>query len=977
MGISETYRILVLGDFHYGESYTGEGEKALKDYGYEHSTRHLKSFIDSCDSFILNLETPLVDPNEAPPPFKKTYLHWGDPQNTVNQLKALNVDAVSLANNHTLDRGYKGLEKTFQVLDDAGVAWFGAGRDLHEARKPYRLALPERIGGGEVHFHGTYQYSTSNEKYGSYANEESPGCAPLGISTVANPRTESTPEDSLQVAFPHWGGNYKWRGNLQYRLAHRLLNKDYDLVLGHGGHAMQEVLRKQQRWVVYGIGNGNFLSEGRWHRFEVENGILPFSFWSVLEVCLHDDGSRRLQLKLYPVYSNNRETNYQPGPVTAEDFERVISALHGRPRRPWRFDNPAKSTGRDDLGSYLALDLGEWEAGQRPARLEGALEGGDPGDWPLRSAAAEIEDSVLGLDKHLGASMLALAATAEGGTATWLTWRTALIECGGKRMLAHGYGAHESALGTAIVKDKVLTADLLERRGVATPKTFVVESAEEALNVASSMDGPIVVKPRNGVKSRGVSTGLVEEGEIREAFSRARQVSAEVIAQQHVEGVEELRVMAGPDTAVAVNGRLLPHVIGDGGSTIEQLISDKNLQRTLNPSLWRRPIPVDPLTLRHLRRQGMDLEFTPGAGQKVVVRDIAGLSVGGDTFQNLKGTDQQLKATASEAISAIPGLGWGGVDLLIEKVTNTPYVLEINDDAAYGAALFPAYGEPRDVGTEVWRLRSAHTTPEETGEPRITAVNPERTPIVRGNKPAGRNGRVAFSALFQDSLRRQAYSIEPKSRRVIYVSTDSGEGVWSTRNGLTAADRSVVQRLLLNHSRVFRVLDHENIPRPRGHHISSTAELGQFVVGRVKKVLLLPHSAPWGSAHTRVVAEEDVSATTVSKRTWVQTRPIGRRVRVLATREKAWVVTAHSSQARLSAEHIYLASRLAVRAVRAVPELRWAAVDVLIRPRLLAKGDREGLLVEGLSITPSYSPQDQIRAGDFDQFCAEVLIQKV
>lgn len=975
MEASETYRVLVLGDFHFGESYTAEGAKSLAEHGYDHSTVHLKPFIEACDSFILNLETPLVDPREFPPPFRKSYLHWGDPQNTVNQLKKLNVNAVSLANNHTLDHGYAGLEATFQVLDDAGVARFGAGRNVDEARAPYRLMLPERVGGGEVHFHGSYQYSAGNEKYGSYADEEAPGCAPLGVPRVPNARHDSAPADSFQVAFPHWGANYKWRGSLQYRLAHRLLNKEYDLVLGHGGHAMQEVIRKQRRWVVYGIGNGNFLSEGRWHRFERENGILPFSFWAVLEVSLNDDCSRRVHLKLYPVYSNNKDTNYQPAPVSAEDFVRVIEALRDRPTRAWRFDNPAKSTGWDDLGGHISLDLGEWAPGHRPARLEGAVEGGDPGDWPLRSPGTDIEDAVLGLNKHLGASMLALAATAEGGSASWLTWRTALIECRGKRMLAHGYGAHESALGAAIVKDKVLTAELLEQRGVATPKTFLAESADDAVKFASSIDGPIVVKPRNGVKSRGVSTGLVDEDEIRDAFSRAQKVGAEVIAQEHINGAEELRVMASPGKALAVNGRLLPHVIGDGSSTIEQLIKDKNLQRTLNPSLWRRPIPVDSLTRRHLHKQDLELEFVPHLGQKIVVRDIAGLSVGGDTFQNLKGTQSDLKKAASEAVAAVPGLGWGGVDLLIERGTNKPYVLEINDDAAYGAALFPAYGEPRDVGTEVWKLRWADTNFEANEEPQVAKVNVATKSIVIGKKPNSLDSRISFSVLFQDALRRLDYKVEPKSRRVLRLSTQNGDGVWVTRNGLTAVDRSVVQRLMLNHSRVVRVLDHEKVPRTRGQHVDSTAELVQFVEGRVKKALLLPHSAPWGSARTRILVEGDAPITPISGKIWVQARPVGRRVRVLATREKAWVVTAHRSQVNLSSQHIYAASRLAVRAVRAVPELRWAAVTVLIRPRLIANGVPGGLLVEGLTLTPSYSPQDQIRAGDFDQFCSVIISQ--
>ena len=257
----ETYRVLVLGDFHFGESYGSAGAKILREYGYSHSTVHLRPFVNASDSVVLNLETPLVDPVTVPSPYegKKAYIHWGSIKETVAELQELKVDAVSLANNHTLDHGTAGLESTFHALKGGGIEWFGAGRNLDEARVPYRLTLPDRVGGGEIHFHGSFQYSSRYDRdYAFYASRSSPGCAPLSIGEVPSARAGSPRDDSLHVAFPHWGANYAWRSEKQYRLAHRFLRKDYDLVLGHGGHALQEVHRKLQRWVVFGIGNGNF-----------------------------------------------------------------------------------------------------------------------------------------------------------------------------------------------------------------------------------------------------------------------------------------------------------------------------------------------------------------------------------------------------------------------------------------------------------------------------------------------------------------------------------------------------------------------------------------------------------------------------------------------------------------------------------------------------------------------------------------------
>lgn len=55
MGNADRYRVLVLGDFHYGESYTGEGARMLDEKGYSHSSKHLRPFADACDAFVLNL----------------------------------------------------------------------------------------------------------------------------------------------------------------------------------------------------------------------------------------------------------------------------------------------------------------------------------------------------------------------------------------------------------------------------------------------------------------------------------------------------------------------------------------------------------------------------------------------------------------------------------------------------------------------------------------------------------------------------------------------------------------------------------------------------------------------------------------------------------------------------------------------------------------------------------------------------------
>lgn len=972
----ESYRVLIIGDFHYGESYTRAGAPMLKEHGYPHSTAHLRPFIDASDSFIINLETPLTDPAGSTNPLvgKKPYIHWANPVGSGEALKDLGVDAVSLANNHMLDQGERGLESTFQTLSRLGIDWFGAGRTLEESRAPYQLRLPDRVGGGEIHLHGSFQYSVRHDRdFGFYADENSPGCAPLKVSEVPAARNEATSSDTFQVAFPHWGANYAWRTEGQYRLAHRFIKKDYDLILGHGAHSLQEVHRKQQRWVVYGLGNGVFNSGGRWRRYEDEHGILPFSFWAMLEV--NRQGEHRwLTLKLYPVYSDNSSTSFQPQPVSGEDFSRVLSTLASRPARPWRFDNPAQGAGLDELGHYLSLDLGEWARREKPSLLENENGGSDPSDWPLRSPGIEIEDKILRLNKFLGTSILAIGAQNAGGVTRWISSRIAVIERGDRRLIAQSYRVHESSLGAAIVKDKVLAAQLLESAGVSTPKTVLVNSSAQAVSAAANIPGPVVIKPRDGRKSRGVSTGLYAEHEVREAFEIARKHGREILVQEHIEVEEELRVMASTQHVVAVNGRVLPHIVGDGRSTVQQLVSDKNLQRTLNPSLMNRPIPIDSLTHRQLERNGQSLDYVPEYGETVTVRGVAGLSVGGDTNQVLEQSDLSVKETAASAVAAIPGLEWGGVDLIIERHTGKPYVIEINTEASYGAALFPAYGRPRDVAAEVWKLRYEATAPEVTAAAEVCSRNRRTSPIIRNRSFDGTNGEAYFGEMFQDALTRQEFGVDRMNPRVLVVSDSHGDRSWVTTGGLTGADRSVVGIVMKRHHWVRELMRLKDIPQPRARSVSSLNQLRAFVEGRVGQVVIAPPSAPWASGKSQCLTESEVLAMkTLANRMWVQARPLGVRLRVLATRFKSWVVATDLEKPQISRSDLDAAQRMAVQAIRAVPELQWASVDILVRPNRIRQGRTGGLLVEGITRAPVFDINDQVIAGDFDAFCRAII----
>lgn len=225
-------------------------------------------------------------------------------------------------------------------------------------------------------------------------------------------------------------------------------------------------------------------------------------------------------------------------------------------------------------------------------------------------------------------------------------------------------------------------------------------------------------------------------------------------------------------------------------------------------------------------------------------------------------------------------------------------------------------------------------------------------------------------SLFDDSLTRQGYQVKRNNGPVLEIATPDGVQTWITRRGLTCADRVAAGEPLKRHRLARQLLEMAGIPLPRAREITSSAHLRRFTEGRVNHVALLPIEDPWKGPDAHILtAEEVLEKASVPTRMWVQARPRGQSVRVLASREKSWVVITGASTPPLSQASLIAASNLAVHAVRAVPELRWAAVDVLVRPwRTRKNRPSSALLVEGLTRAPVFATDDQIVAGGFDAF---------
>jgi cyanophycin synthetase len=263
-----------------------------------------------------------------------------------------------------------------------------------------------------------------------------------------------------------------------------------------------------------------------------------------------------------------------------------------------------------------------------------------------------------------------------------------------------------SALAEAIAQDKELTRSLLRAVGVPVPDGRPVSDAGDAWIAAEEIGLPIVVKPRDGNHGRGVTTNLSTRDAVVRAYDAARAESDQVMVERFIPGADyRLLVIDGRLVAAAL--REPAHVIGDGRSTITQLVevANRDPRRSDGHSTVLSCIKLDPLALEVLADQCFTSESTPPAEVRVLIRRNGNLSTGGTATDVTDRVHPNVAARAVEAARAV-GLDIAGVDVVTADIAQPLEevgggVVEVNAGPGLRMHLEPSAGKPRPVGEAI------------------------------------------------------------------------------------------------------------------------------------------------------------------------------------------------------------------------------------------------------------------------------------
>ena len=238
------------------------------------------------DLSMVNLEGPISD-QSIPPDETIDNLIFNFPPTTPALLNRLNINAVSLANNHTDNNGSSGLANTKKVLEQAGIKAIGQESFVNQNSVT-------DFGDGKKLSVITAFVPDENDR---------------GVSDLIK---KSKAEGKFVLVFPHWGVEYQpTHSSVQEKMAHAWIDSGADIVIGSHPHVIQDAEVYKNRPIFYSLGNLIF---DQTFSKETEEGLL-------IGGLINDDN---IELSILPVISKN----YKPELLTGSEKTAILDRFH-------------------------------------------------------------------------------------------------------------------------------------------------------------------------------------------------------------------------------------------------------------------------------------------------------------------------------------------------------------------------------------------------------------------------------------------------------------------------------------------------------------------------------------------------------------------------------------------------------------------------------------------------------------------------
>lgn len=276
-----------------------------------------------------------------------------------------------------------------------------------------------------------------------------------------------------------------------------------------------------------------------------------------------------------------------------------------------------------------------------------------------------------------------------------------------QKLIRASMTSETSCWGVETACDKEDTKNILAQFQLPVPHGKVISSEEELQEAIAETGFPLVVKPINGNHGRGITTNVQNNEQALQAFKEAQAVSPDVILEKYIEG-DDYRLLLINYKLVAVAKRTPAMVMGDGISTIQQLIDQTNADPNRGDGHEKclTTIKIDALTENILREKKLKLSDVLPIGEILFLKDTANLSTGG-TSTDVTDSVHPENIFMAERVAKIMKLDICGIDVVAKDISipltqnNNGGIVEVNACPGFRMHLNPSKGLARNVAEPV------------------------------------------------------------------------------------------------------------------------------------------------------------------------------------------------------------------------------------------------------------------------------------
>lgn len=250
-----TISMSVIGDImchntQYNDAYNSSTGK----YDFSYVFENISEYVKDADIAIGNLETTFAGSSRG----YSSYPTFNTPEALAQNLKDIGIDVLSTANNHSLDKGYSGLESTINYLDSVGISHTGTFKSKEEQND----ILIKDVSGVKIAFL-SYTYGTNGIPVPSGKGY----CINLIDKDLISKHLELAKKENPDIICVnmHWGVEYQTKPNReQEQLSDFLFENGVDIILGSHPHVLQPMEKRtvtledgttKDGFVIYSLGN--------------------------------------------------------------------------------------------------------------------------------------------------------------------------------------------------------------------------------------------------------------------------------------------------------------------------------------------------------------------------------------------------------------------------------------------------------------------------------------------------------------------------------------------------------------------------------------------------------------------------------------------------------------------------------------------------------------------------------------------------